>query len=82
MTEQMLEDIDGNLFPSTMKYYQPDLSKEWDVIGGNSSLHSFQVFRSKEIAQKAFPSSVILEFSGSDIEKPMFSDRLFETASE
>jgi len=56
-------------------YYQPEFKnglppKTHDGI----ELYSFEVYRSKEKAQKDFPNHEILTYTGDDIEEPTFVD--------
>ena len=51
-------------------YYQPDLKDvEWGEL-----LYSFEVYRSLESAQKAFPGREIITYQDDDIEDPTFVD--------
>jgi hypothetical protein len=59
-----LVDVDGNPYSSDLKYYQPRLTDE----------DHDKVFKSKSLAKEKFPNHEILEFSGDDIEEPMFID--------
>ena len=70
-------DINGKPYPKNLIYYQPDLSDEWDVIGGDSPIHSFEVFKSKKLVEELFPDSEIMEMSGNDVEHPSFIDEEF-----
>lgn len=54
-------------------YYQPS----FDDISKVEGLYSFQVFASKEVAQKAFPGVEILEYHGDDIQGKTFVDKQF-----
>jgi len=56
------------------EYYQPSF-KDLDKVEG---LSSFEVFASKEIAEKAFPGVEILTFHGNDIEEPTFVDEKYK----
>jgi len=52
-------------------YYQPNLSdEEW----GQKNIFSFEVYHTKEAAQKDFPGAEINTYSGDDIENPHFRD--------
>ena len=55
-------------------YYQPDLSEQWDVIGGDAPIPSFGVYKSRENAQKAHPNATIIMYSGYDIENPTYME--------
>ena len=57
------------------KYYQPEFVNGFPPrsIGG-VELFSFEVYRDKEKCQKDFPDSVIIEYSGDDIEEPTYVD--------
>lgn len=52
------------------EYYQPS----FDDLSKVKGLSSFEVFASKEVAQKAFPGVEILTYHGDDIEEPSFVD--------
>lgn len=52
------------------EYYQPS----FDDLNKVEGLASFEVFASKELAQKAFPGVEILTYHGDDIEEPSFVD--------
>lgn len=52
-------------------YYQPVLTEE-EMI--QSDFYSFQVYRSKENAERDFPGKEIKEYFGDDIEDPTFVD--------
>lgn len=58
------------------KYYQPKFDENGnppkDING--SELWSFEVYKNKELAQKHFPNTKILEYSDGDIENPTFVD--------
>jgi hypothetical protein len=56
------------------EYYQPS----FDDLSKVEGLSSFEVFASKEIAQKAFPGVEILTFHGGDIEEPSFVDERYK----
>jgi hypothetical protein len=66
-----LVDVDGNPYSSDLKYYQPRLT---DEDHDKYDFPSFAVFKSKSLAKEKFPNHEILEFSGDDIEEPMFID--------
>ncbi len=51
-------------------YYQPS----FDDYSKVEDLSSFEVFASKEVAQRAFPGVRIIEYHGGDIEDPTFVD--------
>jgi hypothetical protein len=74
-------DINGKPYPKNLIYYQPDLSDEWDVIGGDAPIHSFEVFKSKKLVEELFPDSEIMEMSGNDVENPSFIDEEFSADS-
>ena len=69
------EDIDGKPYSKNLIYYQPDLSDEWDIIGGDAPIQSFEVFKSKKLVEKLFPDAEIMEMSGDDVERPRFIDQ-------
>jgi len=75
--EKIIKKVDLYAKGSTIKggkYYQPDLStKQWE----SGVLNSWEVFKSKELAQKSFPKNDILEYSGEDIEEHTFVDNKF-----
>lgn len=51
-------------------YYQPELKDvEWGEL-----LYSFEVYRSLDNAQKAFPGKKIIRYQGDDIEDPTYVD--------
>ena len=53
-----------------MTYYQPELNDdEWGDL-----LYSFEVYRSRETAQRDFPNREIIEYHDDDIEEPTFVD--------
>lgn len=59
------------------EYYQPNF---FDKSGRQivEELASFEVFASKELAQKAFPHCEILTYHGGDIEEPTFVDERYK----
>lgn len=63
-------------------YYQPDMMSEKyrTLINKKRSPHlfSWQVFKSKALAQKAYPGVEVLEFSGDDIEEITFVDKNYD----
>lgn len=55
------------------EYYQPS----FDDLSKVDGLFSFQVFASKEVAEKAFPGVEILVYHGDDIEEKTFVDNQY-----
>lgn len=53
-------------------YYQPEITVKFG--NDNPDFYSFFVFRSKKLAEKVFPDSKILKYTGDDIENPTFVD--------
>ena len=59
-----------------IKYYQPEYNEDiWEENG----FHSWFIFNSKEVAQSAFPTLIINEYCGDDIEDPEFVDNIYKT---
>lgn len=56
------------------KLYQPSFSGGIPQDINGNELFSFEVFKSREVAQRAFPSSIIEEYNEGDIEEPTFMD--------
>lgn len=55
-------------------YYQPS----FDDLSKVEGLSSFEVFASKEVAEKTFPGVEILTYNGGDIEEPTFVDERYK----
>ena len=56
-------------------YYQPEFEDDKLPISvDGKELYSFEVYLKKENAEKDFPNSKIIEYSGGDIENPTFVD--------
>ena len=56
-------------------YYQPEfVNGESPKSHDGVELHSFEVYHSKENAQKDFPKSKIIEYCDDDIEEPTYVD--------
>jgi leucyl aminopeptidase (aminopeptidase T) len=72
--KEAIDEVLAELNKHTDKYYQPSFDDLTKVEG----LHSFEVFASKEVAQKAFPGVEILEYTGNDIEEPTFVDERYK----
>lgn len=58
-------------------YYQPELTDEF--LNKNSDFYSFFVFRNKKLAEKVFPDSKVLTYTGGDIEKPQYVDYMYDS---
>lgn len=58
-------------------YYQPELTDEF--LNQNPDFYSFYIFRSKKLAEKVFPNSNILTYTGNDIEKPSYVDYMYDS---
>lgn len=61
---------------NSKKYYQPEFENGNPPFYEGMELWSFEVYHSKEEAQKDFPHHKIIEYSGNDIENPTFVDKL------
>jgi len=67
----------GNEEGSIEIYYQPQLTdKEWQ----SGLINSWEVFKSKKLAEKVFRGKKILEYKGDDIEEKTYVDNDFEYA--
>ena len=60
--------------PDCLPYYQPTLDELTSDSDHEARIHSFEVYHSKEVAQRDWPDSVICEFWGDDIENHVFLD--------
>ena len=54
------------------QYYQPEMTDKF--VNEFPDFYSFFVFRSKKLAEFIFPDSLILTYSGDDIENPTYVD--------
>lgn len=81
--DEVLDNMDEPVEDTTMPfgslktdvYYQPDLDDVGDVKGHpGDTIHSFEVWGSKENLMKEFPNCTPIEYSGGDIEDLIFMD--------
>ncbi len=59
------------LMPDLAIYFQPDGAGDHDA-GTASKIHSYDVYRSRDVAVKQHPDREILVFAGHEIEEPHF----------